>query len=560
MELGSPGCSRSPPLGRGSRDAPWKWGAPASRPGPEGPAEEAKAALTPTAGNAHAASPGSPGTARQPSLGHGSQKTNRDCKRPLPPSSHSQGRVPEDLKARPRAPRPGRARRADLACDAHATLRLPRPSRPRAVFPLRAFPTGPPPARGRRRDPRRPGPATHKAPASNSGLFARGRAAVTPARSPEGCSPARTPQSSAPTPRTRQPRTPPPAPPCLPHSLPTIMLRSWPPPLRPPSPPRPAPPRRLPPGSGPRARRRGLGGAAGLRPRPRGLALPALHRPRLQLRGAHPPALPAALFPRARPSPVHGVSLAPRARPPWRHPAALLLGSLGRAARSPRRLPPPPGRSALQGAMFTARTSASASPAGEARRPRSRQGQGRGGPAAGLTGSPCRAAGPGGAGSWGAAAGKVSVLRGRGAVHMAVCARAAARGPPPPPPPAPGLYCAAPAARRAGLGLPPGGRRGARPHPPSLRAVRGAAARICSSIFSHRRTCTSQPHTWKRRTCRRAGAERRTKVPARIVPRAARGAGALPPARPRASPIRGTCFIACSQPNCRDFAKHSFLR
>lgn len=92
------------------------------------------------------------------------------------------------------------------------------------------------------------------------------------------------------------------------------------------------------------------------------------------------------------------------------------------------------------------------------------------------------------------------------------------------------LLCGAGRAVRSGSGIPPGGRRRARPHPPSLSPVRSASTRICSSIFSHHRTCTSHPHTWKLRTCRRAVAERRTKVPARIVPLAGRRAWRRPPA------------------------------
>lgn len=270
-----------------------------------------------------------------------------------------------------------RARRADLACDAHATPRLPRPSRPRAVSPPRAFPPGPPQAKGRRRDPRRPGPAAHKAPRATQGHSREGERRSHPLGAPRGCSPARAPQSSAPTPRTRQPRTPPPAPP-TPAAQPSYhyapVLASAAVPALPSAPgPAAAPP---PPRSGPRARRERGGGAAGLRLRPRGLALPALHRPPLRLRGpvlrlSPPPSFRAPGLPLSRVSPwlrgpgLPGVSPPPSSSVPWAGPRALPgasrrprpLGASGRHVYSPhlRRARARPGKHGGRGGAGRAR-------------------------------------------------------------------------------------------------------------------------------------------------------------------------------------------------------------
>lgn len=86
--------------------------------------------------------PGPWGPPAQPGLWLPNIKPRRQ--HPLLPSSHSQGRVPADSESRPRAVRPGRARRTGLPCNANATPRLPGPSRPRAVSLLQASLPGPP--------------------------------------------------------------------------------------------------------------------------------------------------------------------------------------------------------------------------------------------------------------------------------------------------------------------------------------------------------------------------------------------------------------------------------
>lgn len=140
------------------------------------------------------------------------------------------------------------------------------------------------------------------------------------------------------------------------------MLRSWPPPRCPPAPPLRARPRRRAASSrsGPRARRGAGGGPASA-----SASAPRAHPPE-----SPPPSAPA---PRAHPSrsarrppcTLRGPGL-PGASPP---PSSSSVPRAGpRRALSPAS-PAAPGRSALQGAMFTARTSASASSAGEARRP-----------------------------------------------------------------------------------------------------------------------------------------------------------------------------------------------
>lgn len=393
MEAGVPGPPQEPGPVAPLRKAP-------AVPGAGGPAEAAEAALS------RAPSPGG----RLPSLDHRSRSTSCYRKR-----AHRAASEP--------APRPGRARRANLAGGAHATPRFPSPSRPSAVSLWASSPSGPAEGRGARAGPLQARPAAHKAPRAEKARDGHTRSA------PREAAASRAPHGPAPRPAPRPSH----------RSAPG---RAAPPP----------PPGRRPPPAAPAS------------PRARRPARPAALRPG-SAAGA-----PPSLAPSPTPSPASPSSPPPPPPAPRRLPGA----RFGAPCLQPQHRRAGAGReeAAVQGRGRRCRE-------GARRRPHLRglHAERRAG---GRAGSRCgRRA--------------VGVLRGPRGSQAASSAA-----------PAPGLYCAAGRAVRS--------RGAAASRRPASCAPTPTFPPSCgSSIFSWSRTCTSRPHTWRRRTCRRAGADGRTK-------------------------------------------------